>query len=353
MGYIETNTSWDYVGITIYPLDENGQRITKTVGQDTVEVSYYLRDFGLYRVSNSNRYNDTLTPTIKHTTVEVPGGDGMYWFGSQHTQKQFTVKFAYDSLEEKDLYTLRDLFKGKNRLHIIFDEYPYKYYDVVVSQAAQFDYVPFTEDRTVGNAQGPRRIFKGEGSVQFTSYTPYAIGTIKYWDKTEAPQNTWANWDELQGTTKILTHTAYNIKGVDRWNGGEGNKNYGLWNGGDLPCDFLLSFDTEIIEQVKLIRLFVRATDNTSYEYARFQIGDTAIPASAVTGSLTFDSKLHLVYDEAGHIFNKYLVNETLFTQIPPAHDVSNNNDYFYINSATGNLNAENHMTFVYKYKFY
>ena len=44
-------------------------------------------DFGLYRVSNGSRYEIDLTRETKEITAEVPGGDGMYYFGTTHTKK--------------------------------------------------------------------------------------------------------------------------------------------------------------------------------------------------------------------------------------------------------------------------
>jgi hypothetical protein len=41
-------------------------------------------DFGIYRVSDGNRYNENLSPTLTDKTAEVPGGDGMYYFGTYH-----------------------------------------------------------------------------------------------------------------------------------------------------------------------------------------------------------------------------------------------------------------------------
>ena len=106
MTYQETSKSWDFVGITFVPLKEDGQ--------EDLDNKVYSQDLHIYRISSSNRYDDTLVPTLKHQTVEVPGGDGTYWFGAQHTQRPFKLDFAYKDLTESDLRTLRKLFNGKN-----------------------------------------------------------------------------------------------------------------------------------------------------------------------------------------------------------------------------------------------
>jgi hypothetical protein len=57
-------------------------------------------DFHIYRTSDGDRYNENLTPTLTDKTAEVPGGDGMYYFGTTHKQRDFNISFAFDSLTE-------------------------------------------------------------------------------------------------------------------------------------------------------------------------------------------------------------------------------------------------------------
>jgi hypothetical protein len=57
-------------------------------GMDFLAFSFNGRhsydDFNIYRISDSSRYNENLTPTLTDKTAEVPGGDGMYYFGTLH-----------------------------------------------------------------------------------------------------------------------------------------------------------------------------------------------------------------------------------------------------------------------------
>ena len=55
-------------------------------------------EFGIVRVSDGSRFNENLLPTMQDKTVQVPGGDGTYYFGSYYTQRQFSVSFAFDAL---------------------------------------------------------------------------------------------------------------------------------------------------------------------------------------------------------------------------------------------------------------
>lgn len=302
MGYIETDWSWDYVGMTVYPLDENGQR---------TGAEYYLPEMGLYKVSDSNRQNDTLVPTLKHITVEVPGGDGTYWFGSQYTQKPIQVRFAYDNLTEDNLHTLRWLFDGKKHLHVIFDEYPYKYYDMVVSAAPQFDYVPFTEDRLIGGIETPRRIFKGEGSVQLVSYFPYAIGVegIKSWDNFDpAPPNI----EELRGTVNYFDENVSGSYDLDTYIPINGC--FYLWNAGDMPTNFLLTLDASLASNITQIDL--RREDPNEGSVFIQTLFQKSNSAPAFTKAITFDTRLHLIYDDQGNFYNQYFPIEN-FRQIP------------------------------------
>jgi len=65
------------------------------------------KDYHIYHVSNGSRYIDNLVPTTQHKTVQVPGGDGSYYFGTYFTQRVFDVQIAYDSMTEQDLRDMR------------------------------------------------------------------------------------------------------------------------------------------------------------------------------------------------------------------------------------------------------
>ena len=57
-------------------------------------------DFGIVRTSNGSRFDENLLPTTQDKTVQIPGGDGTYFFGSYYTQRQFSVPFAFDNMSE-------------------------------------------------------------------------------------------------------------------------------------------------------------------------------------------------------------------------------------------------------------
>lgn len=124
-------------------------------------------ELGIVRVSDGSRFNENLLPTIQDKTVQVPGGNGTYYFGSYYTQKQFNISIAFDSLTEEQLNRLKNLFGDKKIHDLIFDEVPYKIYSAKVTGTATIKYIPFAEGAT-------NRVYKGEGTIQFTCYNPFA-----------------------------------------------------------------------------------------------------------------------------------------------------------------------------------
>lgn len=130
-------------------------------------------EFNIKRTSDGDRYNENLLPTIQDKTVQIPGADGTYFYGSYFTQRVFNVSFAFDSLTEGQLAALKAHFGDKKIHELIFDETPYKKYRAKVTGSATFKYIPFGEGTT-------NRVYKGEGTLQFTAYDPYARSVNKY-----------------------------------------------------------------------------------------------------------------------------------------------------------------------------
>lgn len=122
---------------------------------------------GIVRTSDGSRFNTNLLPTMQDKTVTVPGRDGSYYFGSTYTQRQFSISFAYDSLTEKQFAEIRRVFGDKGVHDLIFDETPYKVYSAKVTGTATLKHIPFSEGED-------NRLYKGEGTIQFTCYYPFA-----------------------------------------------------------------------------------------------------------------------------------------------------------------------------------
>ena len=180
---------------------------------------------GIVRVSDGSRYNEDLVPTTQDKTVQVPGGDGFYYFGSDYTQRQFSINIAFDELTEKQFRELQQVFGTKELGKLVFDERPYKYY-MVKSSKPQLKYICFGKDG--------ERIYKGEGTLTFTAYYPFAKSVFKFLNE-------------------------YNDKNKDEWKEASGmkaekgtydtvsdNGSISVYNAGDLETDFILKFSLPV-----------------------------------------------------------------------------------------------------------
>ena len=148
-------------------------------GSDYIGFTFngvHSSELGIKRTSEGSRFNESLLPTIQDKAVQIPGGDGMYYFGSYYTQRQFNISYAFDSLTEQQLSRIKAVFGDKKPHRLIFDEAPYKVYLAKVTGSASIKHIPFAEGAT-------NRIYKGEGSIQFTAYEPFARSTYKYLDQ--------------------------------------------------------------------------------------------------------------------------------------------------------------------------
>lgn len=138
------------------------------------------RDLKIYRTSDGSRYNVNLTAPIKDITTDVPGGDGQYLFDTKYAARQFSIPFAFNRLTEEEVITLRKTFSGKEVKELIFDELPYKAYNAKVSGTPVIKVIPFTETLTDGTVN---RVYRGEGTIQFTCHYPFAHTPDWYWKK--------------------------------------------------------------------------------------------------------------------------------------------------------------------------
>lgn len=271
--------SSDYIGFTF-----NG------VHSDTL---------GIKRTSEGSRFNENLLPTVQDKTVQVPGGDGMYHFGSYYTQRQFNISYAFDALTEEQLARIRAFFGDKKIHELIFDEVPYKVYQAKVTGSASIKHIPFAEGET-------NRIYKGEGSIQFTAYDPYAHCREKYLSNDYYKKfnniNEWktaAGLLESQGDYDILNGNI--IK---------------LYNPGSKETDFILTFEfsNNIIPAGKI------------YLDADSQLSIRQIPKQGQDTHIKINTRLNLIEGyvndkKSGNIYNRYISSGTFF-KIPVSKDL-------------------------------
>lgn len=143
---------------------------------DHGEYLHSIRDLGIYRTSNSNRFTVNLGANRKLVTAEIPGGDGSFYFGFNKTEMPIDITFAFDCLTESQIAHLRTVFNKDACGGLIFDELPFKEYPVILKQPIQLKFIPFTENGV--------RVYKGEGELHFVNYSCYAHSPNWVWANT-------------------------------------------------------------------------------------------------------------------------------------------------------------------------
>ena len=130
---------------------------------------------GITRVASGDRYKDNLIPSFEDKSVDIPGNDGSYYYGMYYQTKTFSLDFATDEVTETQLIQMRRVFGTRKMHQLIFDEYPYKTYYAKLSSPPELSFICFDE----GEPGTKERIYKGEGTLSFVCYHPFAHCTQK------------------------------------------------------------------------------------------------------------------------------------------------------------------------------
>ena len=252
-------------------------------------------DLGIVRTSDGSRFNENLLPTIQDKIVQVPGGDGTYFFGSYFTQKQLTISFAFDALSEEDFMRLKKHFGDKKIHDLIFDEAPYKIYKAKVTGTASIKHIPFNEGET-------NRLYKGEGSIQFTCYQPYARSRFKTLEEYETEG--YENINEWAAASGILSAIDYAQK--DIYNAGT----IKLYNPGHIDSHFQLRIDF-VDGKILSGKMYLGdLSGQITWKDMTIKNGDSYV---------VFNSKLNLIEGygadnkKTGNIYNEYITSGTFF----------------------------------------
>ena len=250
-------------------------------------------DLGIVRTSNGSRFDESLLPTMQDKTAQVPGGDGTYYFGSYYTQRSFSVSFAFDDLTEEQIVNLKRHFGDKKIHDLIFDERPYKIWKAKVTGTATMKYIPFAEGET-------NRVYKGEGTIQFTCYQPYAICEKKWLNLYN--DNNKNEWSAASGLKEV--------QGIyDKLQGANSIK---LYNPGDLESHFMLRFD---FQNGKI----GAGQISISQDSGRL-LNWKEITAEKNDAYVKFNTKLNLIEGyradniKSGYIYNQYISDGAFFT---------------------------------------
>ena len=162
---------------------------------------------GFVRTSNGDRYNLSLLPSFEDQTAQVQGRDETYYFGLNYTNKNISIDIAFDEINESRFRKITKLFSDRKPHKLILDESPYKYYNVKIAESPEIDYLCFDN--------GGERIYKGEGSLSFVAYNPFAQSTYKY--LTDYNSDTMKYWDfkVTKDVVPILNNKIYYTR--DSW----------------------------------------------------------------------------------------------------------------------------------------
>lgn len=283
---------------------------------------------GIVRVSDGSRYNENLLPTLADKTTQVGGADETYYFGTDYTQKSIMIPIAFDGMTDAQFRQLRALCASKKLQKLVYDEAPYKYYMVKSTGNPTIKYVSFDEYDAEGNITG--LVYKGEGSLTFTAYYPYARCEHKFLDDEYYAQfKTIHQWKAASG----LKETKGNL---DFWYNTD-NMGWKIptYNPGDLEADYKLYFPYD--EEKKIFGLL-----NVSVNGTILGFGSTFARLDEKDAHICVDSHANLVYgvdanfNQTGTLYNKFLTSGE-FVKIPLGESIIESNiapsklDYEYI----------------------
>ena len=264
-------------------------------------------DHGIVRVSDGSRYNYTILPAFQDTTQKMPGSDGTLYWESFYTNKTFSINIAFDHLTEDNYRKLRQWLNGKDRGELIFDEAPYKAYTVKLQSAPQLKTICFNEDN--------QRIYKGEGTISFVAYYPFARGRYKFkYNIPETVTNTeeWIGASGLDGAVK------------DNYNSFSEGGSCNLYNAGDLPTDFKLIVNIENNPtNITLKNSEDKTIGSLNFSLAK-QGRDTYVRFNSTTQLI--EGLIQLTdgeFELTGNLYNKYITEGDWF-KIPVGESVIN-----------------------------
>lgn len=260
---------------------------------------------GIVRVSDGSRFTENLLPIFQEKTVQVPGGDGTYYFGSHYTQNKFSIQFAFDAMTEKQLNDLKILLSDRKPHPLVFDEAPYKIYQAKVTGSNTLKHIPF--------GQGAKnRIYKGEGEIQFVCYQPFAIckGQLRDSDFYDKKDGNFLEWNDA---ANLLSFESENLDKLI-------NNQIRLYNPGVKESDFILTFSLNGKDRFygATISLEDKKIEFSGCKPKKSYVGTE----EKVDCAITFNSKNKLIEgwrevngkrEKSGNIYNEFIINGDFF----------------------------------------
>lgn len=317
-------------------------------------------ELGIIRTSDGSRFNENLLPTIQDKTVQVPGGDGFYYFGSYYTQRQFNIPIAFDNLEEKEFRRLRQIIGSKKMVKLVFDEAPYKYYSVKSTGNPILKYICFdvevessgggaddeetqpgdstptqasaAENQDITNGavyyQSPssvttKRVYKGEGTLNFIAYDPFGYTRATGLDVLELPKAIEGlelkpeEWSFLMtDDTGTYLYPLPDITQTGAWEGsGDGGTEGQMSrtvNSGDVECDYQIICKPGSGNKINIISYqFVNNELDEQNERITLILEDFELNEEQGHVGFCFDSKTNCVYGCTAIGTAKKLIGDT------------------------------------------
>lgn len=272
--------------------------------------NYHSSDLGITRVSDGSRYNDNLLPTSQDKTAVISGGDGTYYWDTNFTQKPINISIVFDDLSEDQYNNLKKVFNVKKMGKLIYDETPYKYYMVKPTGALQLKALCFDKEG--------ERVYKGEGTLQFVAYYPFAKSVYK-----------WLNsYDKENYENKKEWSSASGMKEDSNGYDSYVNNEIKLFNPGDLEAEFYLYFT---FSSERIIGNINIKMDNKDVLCLK-----TILKENEDDVKIRINSKTNLIEgigsngNLSGTLYNKYIESGDFF-KIPLGEstiELANMNDY-------------------------
>ena len=251
-------------------------------------------DMGIIRTSDGSRFNENLLPASTDKTVQIPGGDGTYYFGSNYTQRQIPISIATDELTETQFRQLKQWLGDKQIHPLVFDEAPYKTYMVKTSSIPTLRFICFDNITKNNSEMTVNRVYKGEGSLQFIAYFPFARCTKKYLSEyTDSNKEEWASASGL-----LTTQGDYDGTGAE----------INLYNPGDVETDFFAYYARTSLK--RLTKIYI----NSNILNFDFSNNDNVIDTY-----IRINSKANLIegcdenFKPTGTLYNKFVTSGDFF----------------------------------------
>lgn len=207
-------------------------------------------DLKIVRTNIGDRAEMALSPNFDDSTVSIKGRDGVVYFDTQLQKLDLSVNFAFDSLLETDIVNLRRFFAPKETGKLVFDEYPYKEYEAKIGNGVKLSYIVFDE------GDDKERVYKGEGSVLFSCFTPCASAPYKTIEQYNVALGAVKEWEVVSGIKKDAFYTGIYDTII--------NQKALLYNPGDLDSPLTISFTVASTPSVIVLSLYEGLTRRSS-----------------------------------------------------------------------------------------